>query len=241
MPPASIVPRRYPPDVDKAIRLTKAETKKERKRLEKVEEELLAKEAALKQCNLELDEREANLKQQAEENSRQLEGIASERSKLEACTEESQQEIKAARAQLDECVVLRVEEEQRYTEAKASRELEEAKREKLIHDAERARESIKSTVSSKVTIYGHFAAEKRFTAKPFVVSLPYPSKFPFIYIDIERSGRTWQLATEYRGQTNRGRRSAGGIISPARRSQQSQGCWRGSQGGNERRVDTSCG
>lgn len=101
------------------------------------------------------------MKQQVEENSRQLEGIASERSKLEACTEESQQEIKAAQAQLDECVVLRVEEEQRYTEAKASRELEEAKREKLIHDAERARESIKSTVSSKVTIIRPFCCREK--------------------------------------------------------------------------------
>ena len=144
-------------------------------RLEKVEEELLAKEAALKQRNLELDEREADLKQQAEENSRELECIASERSKLEASTEESQQEVKAARVQLDECVVLRVEGEQRYTEAKASRELEEAKREKLIHDAERARESIKSTVSSKVTIIWPFCCKEKIYREAFriVVSLSF--------------------------------------------------------------------
>ena len=154
-------------DVDKAIRLTKGETKKERKRLEKVEEELLTKEAALQQRSQELDERETDLKQQAEENNRQLEGIALERSKLEACTEESQQEIKAARDQLDECVVLRVEEEQRYTEAKASRELEEAKREKLIHDAERARESIKSTVSSQITMIWPFCFREKVYREPF--------------------------------------------------------------------------
>ena len=76
-----------------------------------------------------------------------METIASERSKLEASTEKSHEEVRAARVQLDECVLLRVEEEQRYTEAKAGRELEEAKRDKLIQDAERAKKSIKATVS----------------------------------------------------------------------------------------------
>ena len=168
-------------DVDKAIRLTKAETKKERKRLEKVEEELLTKEAAL-------NEREADLKQQAEENSRQLECIASERSKLEASTEESQQEVKAARVQLDECVVLRVEEEQRYTEAKASRELEEAKREKLIHDADRARESIKSTVSSQRTMIWSFCIGEKTYRKPFHRLTFIPTPYFHSFLDIERSG-----------------------------------------------------
>ena len=177
-------------DVDKAIRLTKGETKKERKRLEKVEEELLTKEAVLQQRRQELDERETDLKQQAEENDRQLEGIASERSKLEACTEESQQEIKAARVQLDECVVLRVEEEQRYTEAKASRELEEAKREKLIHDAERARESIKSTVSSQITMIWPFilvwGKDWPRTLSPSHLHSNVP--YFLLFLDIERPG-----------------------------------------------------
>ena len=134
-------------DVNEAIRLTKAETKKERKRLAKVEEELIAKEAALKERCLKLDAFETDLKQKDAENHRQMETIASERSKLEASTEKSHEEVRAARVQLDECVLLRVEEEQRYTEAKAGRQLEEAKRDKLIQDAERAKKSIKATVS----------------------------------------------------------------------------------------------
>ena len=159
-------------DVDKAIRLTKTETKKERKRLEKVEEELIAKEVALEQRNLELDERAADLKKEAEENRRQMEDIVSERSKLEASVEESQEKIKASRIQVDECVLLRVEEEQRYTEAKASRELEEAKREKLVQDAERARESIKSTVSSQITLASSFRRRENYHYYSFIASPP---------------------------------------------------------------------
>ena len=157
-------------DVDKAIRLTKAETKKERKRLEKVEEELIAKEVALEQRNLELDERETDLKKKTEENRREMEDIVSERSKLEASVEESKEEIKASRIQVDECVLLRVEEEQRYTEAKASRELEEAKREKIIQDAEKARESIKSTVSPQMTMVMSFRRRENYHYYSFIAS-----------------------------------------------------------------------
>ena len=176
-------------DVNEAIRLTKAETKKERKRLAKVEEELIAKEAALKERCQKLDAFETDLKQKDAENHRQMETIASERSELEASTEKSHEEVRAARVQLDECVLLRVEEEQRCTEAKASRELEEAKRDKLIQDAERAKKSIKATVSvqSDTTYMTLFLA---FTLELFSLSTHITLLHLVDAIDIKRARRS---------------------------------------------------
>ena len=178
-------------DVNEAIRLTKAETKKERKRLAKVEEELIAKEAALKERCLKLDAFETDLKQKDAENHRQMETIASERSKLEASTEKSHEEVRAARVQLDECVLLRVEEEQRYTEAKAGRELEEAKRDKLIQDAERAKKSIKATVSVQSdTIHISLFARATCTLEPFSLSIHISLLHLIDSIDIKCARRT---------------------------------------------------
>ena len=120
-----------------------------------------------------------------------MEAIASELSKLEASTEKSHEEVRAARVQLDECVLLRVEEEQRYTEAKAGRELEEAKRDKLIQDAERAKKSIKATVSVQSdTIHITLFARATCTLEPFSLSIHISLLHLIDSIDIKCARRT---------------------------------------------------